>query len=87
MLKGLFVQVSASATSYIIVRIRTIASKAHTLSSNIPNAVVVLQDATTDKIEPVHRIDERLARGRVACEWTDAEFTAGDSQVESLAGR
>ena len=45
--------------------------EAHPLPPNVPDAVVVFQQATADQLQPIKRVDQRLAQARVACERPD----------------
>ncbi len=45
----------------------------------------MLEHGPADEVEPVERVDERLARARVALERPDVELRAGDREVERLA--
>ena len=56
--------------------------EAHPLPPNVPDAVVVFQQATADQLQPIKRVDQRLAQARVACERPDTELRARDRQVK-----
>lgn len=56
--------------------------EAHPLPPNVPDAVVVFQQATADQLQPIKRVDQRLAQARVTGERPDAQLRAGDRQVE-----
>lgn len=59
--------------------------EAHPLLPKVPDTVVVLQQAPTNDIQALERINERLANFGVASEWSDAELAARDRQRELLA--
>lgn len=65
-------------------QLKAVWGKADLLVADIPHAVVVLQKTATDEVEPVVRVDERLAGVGVIREGPNAQLLARDGEVELL---
>ena len=63
----------------------TIRREAHALVSDVPHRVVVLEHGPADEVEPVERVDERLARARVALERAHVQLFTRYGEVERRA--
>lgn len=61
-------------------------SKSHALRPNVPHAVVMFQETSTNNIEAIKRVNECLAQGRVICKGAYTKFSAWDSEVEGVSG-
>ena len=68
-------------------RALTIVREPDRLVLHAEDCVIVLEQAPTDKVQPVDRVDERLARLRLPRERPHVQLAARDRQVERLARR
>ena len=59
--------------------------EAHARVTDIPNTIVVFEQAASNDEEAFHGVDQCLTDGRAAPERSDTELTTGNREVECLA--
>ena len=78
---------TAPASVHVLSRALSIVRETDRLVLHAEDCVIVLEQATADKVQPVDRVDERLARLRLPRERPHVQLAARDRQVERLARR